>query len=78
MQKLKIMCVIFIFISILGVIRPIYADDESQEVDVTPEEIEEILEATSEAVETPIINSRNAIVYDRISRKNIIWEEGKY
>lgn len=55
-----------------------YADDEIEEADITPEEIQEILEVTAEANTVPSINSRYAVVFDRTSRKSIIWEKRKY
>lgn len=78
MQKNKIMYGITAFIILINIIIPVYADDESEEASVTQEEIEEILEATTEASEIPTINSRNAIIYDRTSRYSDIWKRRKY
>ncbi len=68
MQKIKILSSIAIFILLFGLINPVYADDELEEVDVTLEEIEQILETTADITEVPNINSREAIIYDRASR----------
>ncbi|MCI9366068.1 MAG: hypothetical protein HFJ54_05920 [Clostridia bacterium] len=75
MQKLKILWTFLIFIIIFGSTHFVYADDEIEETDVTPEEIEQILEATTEAIDIPVINSRNATIYDRKSRESIIWKK---
>ena len=65
---------LIIFILIIGIILPIYADDELDENNITEEELHEIVETATNTTNTPIINSRNAIIYDRTSRRNIIWE----
>lgn len=78
MQKAKLLCIIISFITILNFTLFTYADDEIGEIDVTKEEIEEILQASSDLNNIPVINSRNAIVYDRISRKSIVWEKRKH
>ena len=74
MQKLKIFWSIAIFILLINLFHPVYADDISEEVDVTVEELEEILEATAEISEIPNINSRKAVIYDRVSRKYPLWK----
>lgn len=78
MQKIKIIWILSIFIIVLSFTFSIYADDEIGEIDITKEEIEEILEASSEVNDIPIINSRNAVIYDRISRRSAIWKKRKY
>lgn len=78
MQKAKVLWIIIIFIIILSSTFSIYADDEIEEKDVTKEEIEEILQASSDINDIPVINSRNAIVYDRTSREGAFWEKGKH
>lgn len=75
MQKIKIFWSIIIVILIVDIIFPVYADDISEEVDVTVEDLEQIIEATAEVSEMPNINSRNAIVYDRVSRKGTLWKK---
>ena len=74
MQKLKIFWSIATFILLTNLILPVYADDISEEVDVTVEELEEILEATAEITEVPSINSRKAVIYDRVTRKCTLWK----
>ncbi len=66
---------LFILISMLN---PVYADDEASEESITEEEIEEILNASTELDTIPTINSRNAVVYDRTSRRSFIWKGRKY
>jgi len=78
MQKAKVLWIIIIFIIILSFTFSIYADDEIEEKDVTKEEIEEILQASSDINDIPVINSRNAIVYDRTSRQGAFWKKGKH
>lgn len=56
----------------------VYADDEIEEVDVTLEEMGEILEAATGIEKVPTINSRYAIIYDRTSRRSFVWETRKY
>ncbi len=77
MQKIKMIIGIIIFIIVLNIMNPIYADDELEETSITLEEMEQIIEATSNIEEIPIINSRNAVIYDRTSRKSIIWKTRK-
>ena len=76
MRRFKIMWIIAIIVISINCF--VYADDEIEETSITQEEINEILETAVEADETPIINSRNAVIYDRTSRKNLIWKERKY
>jgi len=52
---------------------PIFADDEIEEMSLTEEEINQILEASAEIEGTPKINARNAVIYDRTSRGSYIW-----
>ena len=78
MQKIKMIWITAIFIMLMSFTFSIYADDEIGEVDITKEEIDAILEASSDVNDIPVINSRNAVIYDRLSRKNIIWKERKY
>lgn len=78
MQKIKIIWILSIFIIVLSFTFSIYADDEIGEIDITKEEIEEILEASSEVNDIPIINSRNAVIYDRSSRRSAIRKKRKY
>lgn len=72
MQK-RIFLILLTFILIIGMINPIYADDEIEETSISQEEIDEILETAIDVSKIPTINSRNAVVYDRTSRKNPIW-----
>lgn len=76
MQK-KIICTTFIFIIIINLVISVYADDELEETSISQSEIEEILETTVDASKIPTINSRNAVCYDRTTRKSFIWKAGK-
>lgn len=78
MRKIKTVICIIILIILVNVVRPVYADDELEETGITLEEMDEILEATTNIEEVPTINARNAVIYDRTSRKNIIWKTRKY
>lgn len=69
----KIISMVIIVIICINIIIPVYADDEIEEANVTQEEIEGILETTTEIEDAPTINSKNAIIYDRVSRRNNIW-----
>lgn len=77
MQKLKIFWTIIVFILITNLFFPVYADDETEEISITEEEIEEILETAVDLSKAPSINSRNAVCYDRTSRGSIIWKRRK-
>ena len=63
----KFFLTIIIFILVIGVIVPIYADDV-EENNITDEELREIVETMANTINAPVINSRNAIIYDRTSR----------
>ena len=52
----------------------VYADDELEDA-VTEEEIEEILQTAADITDIPVINSRHAVIFDRTSRKSIIWKK---
>lgn len=78
MQKLKGIIFLIIFITIINIAIPVFADDEIEETGITIQEIEEILEATTDIEEIPKINSRNAVIYERISRKSFIWKARKH
>ena len=75
MHKSKILIIITIFILSVNVAIPVYADDEIEDIEMTTEEMQEILETTVDITDIPIINSRNAVIYDRSSRKHFIWEK---
>ena len=69
MQKSKILWIIVIFIVTISINFNIsFADDEIEE-NITGEEIKEIIETTASVEDNPIINSRKAIVFDRISKQ---------
>lgn len=74
MQRIRMICSIIVFILLFNLNVSVYADDISEEIDVSVEELEEILEATAEVTKIPTINSRNAVVYDRKTRKGALWE----
>ena len=77
MRKIKKFLCFMIFVIIINFSSLVYADDESEEKNVTVEEIEYILETVSEIEDIPTINSRNAVVYDRTSRSSNIWKRRK-
>ncbi len=72
MHKLKILIVIIIIL--LNITIPIYADDKLEE-EITEKEMQEILETAVDIMCIPNINSRYAVIYDRSSRKYLIWKE---
>ncbi len=75
MHKYKFISVIIICITIINLVIPVYADDEIEDIGITIEEIREILETSADTTEVPLINSRNAVIFDRTSRKCFIWKE---
>lgn len=68
---LKKICIIILLITIFFNYSTVYSDDFEEETDILNWQ-EEILQASSEDINEPNINSRAAIVYDRDSKK-IIW-----
>lgn len=81
MQKIKItLCIIICFFTLTV---PVFAKNggdinhEQEEAELTAEELNEILEAGASVEDEPIINSRNAVVYDRTSRESTIWKTGE-
>ena len=68
MHKYKFLSAIIICITIINLIIPVYADDETEDIGITIEEIREILETSADTTEVPLINSRNAVIFDRASR----------
>ena len=75
MHKYKFLSAIIICITIINLVIPVYADDETEDIGITIEEIREILETSADTTEVPLINSRNAVIFDRTSRKCFIWKE---
>ena len=75
MHKYKFISVIIICITIINLVIPVYADDEIEDIGITIEEIRDILETSADTTEVPLINSRNAVIFDRTSRKCFIWKE---
>lgn len=73
-MKKKVLLVLFTLTIILNLSIPIYADDELEEINISQEEIDKIVETSVDVSDIPKINSRNAVVYDRTSRNNSIWE----
>lgn len=70
----KVILAFSIFILVINVIYPIYADDELEEGSITEQELHEIIETATNAMNVPVINSRHAIIYDRVSRHRVIWK----
>lgn len=58
-------------------VMPVYANTEADEIELSKEELDEILETASNLEKTPTINSRHAIIYDRTSRRSYIWKKRK-
>lgn len=75
MHKFKFLSVIIIYIVIINLVIPVYADDNMEDIGITIEEIQEIIETMADVTEVPSINSRNAVIFDRISRQCFIWKE---
>ena len=75
MHKCKTLIIIAIFVMVMNLIIPVYADDEIEQEEITKEEINEILETTADVADEPIINSRYAVIYDRTSRNYFIWKK---
>ena len=74
MKKIILFITLLILINFISI--PIYANTE--EADITKEELDQILETAVTLEKVPNINSRNAIVYDRTSRNYTVWKKGKF
>lgn len=75
MKVNKYIIYILIFFSIIFVSNNVYADDENEEelnVEDTSWIYKEIEEVNAESINEPNINSRAAVIYDRLSGK-VIW-----
>lgn len=75
MHKYKFLSVIIICITIINLVIPVHADDEIEDIGITAEEIKEILETSATTTEVPLINARNAVIFDRTSRQCFIWKK---
>lgn len=74
-MKIKKMHFVFItFILIFSITFPVYAVDEDVE-ELT--DFSDIIEVAANTTEVPTINSRTAIVYDRIS-KQVLYGKNEY
>lgn len=73
----KVFIFIFVFLTILLKAVCVNADDEIDEISVSQNDIKNIVEAATDVTKIPTINSRYAVVYDRISRKHLIWKTRK-
>lgn len=73
----KIILIVTCILLINFMVVPVYANTDTEEAELTQEELNQILETASSLEKAPNINSRHAIIYDRVSRRNHIWEEGK-
>lgn len=74
-MKIKKMHFVFItFILIFSITFPVYAVDEDIE-ELT--DFSDIIEVAANTTEVPTINSRTAIVYDRIS-KQVLYGKNEY
>ena len=67
MHKSKILGIIGICIIIINLIVPVYADDKIEDIGITIEELEKIIETSTDITKEPSINSRNAVIFDRTS-----------
>ncbi len=71
MRKIKILTYFLVLIILINLLTiPVYADDEIEEDNLTKEDITQM---SAKVEKVPTINSRNAIVYDRTSRRSYIW-----
>lgn len=68
---------IILFIVILFTNTIVFAIQDADE-ELGKEEFDEFLKlVTADVKKEPVINSRHAVVIERNTRKNIIWEKGK-
>ena len=74
----KVISLLVLFILVVNVMIPIYADDEIEENNITEEELHMFIETATNVVNIPTINSRNAIIFDRTSRRSFIWKSRKF
>ena len=77
MQKNKILTLLITFILLINIVSNVYADDEISEEDISIQELQEIKETAVDISDVPAINARNAVCFDRVSRKSIIWKARK-
>jgi len=76
-QKIKKIVAFIMFVSIISMNISVFAD-ENYEEDLEYSEIDDMIKVTAADVkEIPNINSRCAVVYDRATRKCLVWEKGK-
>lgn len=69
----KIIKILIIFIIVLNIIVPVFADDE--DLDIENIDLQEIVQTSVELSKIPTINSRAAVVYDRTSGTVIYGKE---
>lgn len=74
MKNKKIYFIFITFILIFSITFPVYAVDENVE-ELT--DFSDIIEVAANTTEVPTINSRTAIVYDRIS-KQVLYGKNEY
>ena len=75
----KIFLTIFVLILITNLAIPVHADDdEIEEMNMSEQEIENIIETAVDITKMPNINSRYAVIYDRTSRKSFVWKAREY
>lgn len=75
MKKIKLIIIFILLINIITI--PVYANTDTEETELTKEELEQIVETATTLEKVPNINARNAVIYDRTSRYNIIWKKRK-
>lgn len=78
MKKVKILIYFLIFVILVNISIPVFADNEQEEASLTQAEIKDLLETGTDLEKEPKINARNAVIYDRASRESDIWKKGKY
>lgn len=77
MQKIRKIIILLLALSMLTFNSRVLADDDLEE-DLGTNEIDDIIKSvTAETSETPVINSRHAVIYDRASRKSFVWKKRK-
>ncbi len=77
LKRLRIYIILLISLLLILVGCPVYAIDDIDEA-LNIEEIDSILKSVDvEVKDTPNINSRHAVIYDRKTRKSFIWKKRK-
>ena len=77
LQKTKYIIILLLLLTTItsNITFAIESSDDNLEIDEINSLVEDV---ESDINKTPTINSRHAVVYDRNSRENIIWEKWKW